>query len=101
MQTADRYLVEDIQKRAFKLLTDLTNYNTQDLGYGLTLDHNLKPEVASIAATGFVLSGYVIGVKYGYISYEEVLSKVIKTLETLFNEVPHYHGFFVHFVNIH
>lgn len=98
--TENKIIVEEIQKRAFKLLSELTNYNENDLGYGLTLDHNLKEEVASIATTGFMLSGYVIAVKYGYISYEEALKKVIKTLETIYNNVPHYQGFFAHFINI-
>lgn len=100
MKKENRELVEEIQLRAFRLLTDLTNYNDEDKGYGLTLDHNLKPDVASIAATGFVLSGYIIGVKYGYITYDEALFKVIRTLETLAYHVPHYKGFFVHFAHI-
>src|SRR5690554_7136926 len=96
MNKENRLLVEEIQRRAFNLLTDFTNYNTNEDGYGLTLDHNLKPDVASIAATGFTLSGYIIGVNYGYINYEDALYKVIKTLETLAYRVPHYKGFFVH-----
>jgi len=99
MYMDDKKLVEQIQNRAFKLLTDLTNYDTEQKGYGLTLDHNLKPDVASIAATGFVLSGYIIGVKYGYLSLEEATFKVRKTLETLLYHVPHYKGFFIHFLH--
>src|SRR5690606_6997426 len=71
-------LVKDVQETAFNLLKDLTNYNENEPGYGLTLDHN-ETKVASIAATGFLLSGYVIAVKYGYMSYEEALDKVTKT----------------------
>lgn len=101
MREENRLLVEDIQRRAFNLLTDLTNYSTEDDGYGLTLDHNLNSNVASIAATGFVLSGYIIGVNYGYINYDDALNKVVKTLETLAYRVPHYKGFFIHFADIH
>ena len=101
MLKKNQLLVEDIQKRAYNLLVDLTNYNENDKGYGLTLDHNMKPNVASIAATGFVLSGYIIGVKYGYISYDKAKKIVTKTLETLVNNVGHYKGMFLHFVDIH
>ncbi|HLT00346.1 MAG TPA: glucoamylase family protein [Acholeplasma sp.] len=93
-------LIKDIQETAFNLLKDLTNYNENEPGYGLTLDHN-ETNVASIAATGFLLSGYVIAVKYGYMSYEEALDKVTKTLHTLAYNVPEYKGFFVHFVDFH
>ena len=60
MKTKHHDLIEEIQKRSFKLLMDLTNFNENEKGYGLTLDHNLKLNVASIATTGFVLSGYII-----------------------------------------
>ncbi len=93
--------IEDVQHRAFNLMRDLTNYNENELGYGLTLDHNEKPTVASIASTGFMLSGYIIAVKYGYMSYEEAENIVIKTLKTLLYNVPHYKGFYIHFINFH
>lgn len=101
MKTKHYDLIEEIQKRSFKLLMDLTNFNENEKGYGLTLDHNLKLNVASIATTGFVLSGYIIASEYGYLSYDDALYKVKKTLKTLYYHVPHYKGFFAHFVDIH
>lgn len=101
MTKKDRLFIEDVQLRAFNLLKDLTNYNEDEKGYGLTLDHNEKPEVASIAATGFMLSGYIIAVQYGYMSKEEAIKVVTKTLETLLYNIKHYKGFFPHFINIH
>lgn len=101
MLNENKKLIEDIQLRAWKLLESLTNYNENDLGYGLTLDHNEKKDVASIATTGFVLSGYIIAVQYGYLQKEEAIIKVRKTLKTLLYNVPHFKGFFVHFINIH
>lgn len=99
MEMKDIELIKEVQHRAFQLLKDLTNFNENETGFGLTLDHN-ETNVASIAATGFLLSGYVIAVKYGYMQYEEAEKIVIKTLETLLYHVPHYKGFFVHFVDI-
>ena len=40
MTKKDRLFIEDVQLRAFNLLKDLTNYNEDEKGYGLTLDHN-------------------------------------------------------------
>ncbi|WP_035368507.1 glucoamylase family protein [Acholeplasma hippikon] len=79
----------------------LTNDRENEKGYGLTLDHNLKPDVASIASTGFVLSSYIIADTYGYLPRKEIVKRVKKTLETLWYNVPHFKGFFVHFVDIH
>lgn len=93
-------LIKEIQRTAFNLLMDLTHLNDKDPAFGLTLDHNEKPGIASIATTGFVLSGYIIAVEYGYLTYEEALNRVVKTLHTLRYEVDHHQGFFAHFVDI-
>jgi hypothetical protein len=67
-------------------------------GYGLVSDNDAKPEMASIACVGFALSGFVIGVERGWMTKAELLQIVRGTLRTFVERVPHYKGFFVHFV---
>lgn len=92
--------LEQIQRKIFNYFMDYTNFNENQKGYGLTIDETRHTQVASIAATGFMLSSLVIGVKEGYISYEEAYQKAYRTLLTLRDHIPHYEGFFAHFVNI-
>jgi len=93
--------LEELQYKSFKFFMDYTNFNVSEKGYGLTSDHNLKPEVASIAATGFMLSALVIGVEANYVTYQEAFDKAYRTLVTLRDHVPHHDGFFAHFLDIH
>lgn len=97
----DLNILKNLQYKAFKFFQDYTNFEIDSKGYGLTVDHSERPEVASIAATGFMLSSLVIGVKENYISHEEAKEKVIKTLTTLHEQVSHQFGFFAHFLDIH
>lgn len=93
-------IIQNIQKTAFQYFQDFSNFKDEP-GYGLTVDHTGDLNLATIAATGFALSSYPIGVQHGYIRREEALLKVKKTLLTLRDRVPHYHGFFAHFLDIH
>lgn len=92
-------LLIDIQKKAFDFFQDYTNFNESTTGYGLTSDQSAYPERASIAATGFTLSSYVIGVEYGYITREEAIEKIQKTLHSLAYSTNHVFGFYSHFMH--
>jgi len=92
-------ILNDEVKGSFHFFSDFTNLDESSPGYGLTSDHSMRPEVASIAATGFALSAWVIGHRYAWLSDEEALKRVIGTLVTLRDKVPHYNGFFVHFAD--
>jgi len=75
-----------------------TNLNADSPGYGLTADASHRPEFASIAATGFALSAWVIAVERCLLSRAEALALVRGTLRTLEERVPHAWGFFAHFL---
>ncbi len=94
-------LIEQIQKKAFDFFMAETNFNEQETGYGMTVDHTEKKDVASIASVGFTLSAYVVGDAYGYISRTKAIEKIKKTLITLKDHVSHHRGFFAHFIDIH
>lgn len=89
--------LEMIQKTGVQYFFDYTNLDYNSKGFGLTVDNTSQMERASIAATGYTLSSYVIADIHNYLEREELLKRVIGTLKTLYYNVDHYEGFFVHF----
>ncbi len=79
---------------------DFTNLDPNSPGFGLTVDSTKKAKFASIAATGFALSAWVIGSERGVIPHKEAKEITRGTLDTLLNRVPHHRGFFAHFLDI-
>ena len=57
-------------------------------------------DVSSIAAVGFGLTALCIGKENEWISYDAALERVETTLRFFYEDMPHEHGFFYHFVNI-
>lgn len=92
--------LDDLQKRIFNYFQTYTNLDENSVGFGLSLDHTQRVDVASIATTGFYLSSLVIGVNNGYISFEDAKKQAELTLHTLLFNIPNYHGFFFHFLDI-
>ncbi len=68
-------------------------------GQGLVLDRDDLPEVATVAATGFALAAWCVGVERGVLDRDEVRDRVRGTLRTLEESVPHRNGFLAHFVD--
>lgn len=68
-------------------------------GCGLVLDRDDLPGVATVAATGFALAAWCVGVERGVLSRQAVLDRVRGTLRTLEESVPHRNGFLAHFVD--
>ncbi|HWR65784.1 MAG TPA: hypothetical protein VN364_06660 [Bellilinea sp.] len=73
-----------------------TNLQTNIPGFGLTVDLNKKPHLASIASTGYSLTAWVIGAERGFISRERAREITRQILDTLLDHASHYHGFFAH-----
>ncbi|PKK97299.1 MAG: hypothetical protein CVV58_01965 [Tenericutes bacterium HGW-Tenericutes-3] len=92
--------LDDLQKRTFNYFQSYTNLDENSRGFGLSVDHSKRAEIASIASTGFFLSSLVIGVSQNYISYDKAYRQAYLTLKTLMYNVPNYHGFFFHFLDI-
>ena len=55
---------------------------------------------ASVASTGFGLTGICIADKRGFISHAEARLRVIHTLSFLWHKLPTHRGFYFHFANI-
>jgi len=77
-----------------------TNLDTASPGFGLTVDSTKNPRMASIAATGFALSAWVIACARGWLTEARAGEIVRGTLRTLWERVPQQHGFFAHFLDM-
>jgi hypothetical protein len=77
---------------------EYTNRDSASPGYGLTVDATKKRNIASIAAVGFALTAWVIGAARGYVDATAARDLARGTLRTLLRNVPHYRGFFAHFL---
>ncbi|MEH3089365.1 MAG: hypothetical protein PGN24_07130, partial [Microbacterium arborescens] len=80
----------------------LWQHATADLdspGCGLVLDRDDLPGVATVAATGFALAAWCVGVERGVLDRAAVRDRVAATLRTLEESVPQRGGFLAHFVD--
>src|SRR5437870_11487902 len=95
--------LDTLEERTFHYFWDLTNPQN-----GLTPDRAPSPSFSSIAAVGFALTAYPIGVERRYITRAQAAQRTLTTLR-FFWTAPQdsavsgstgYHGFFYHFLDI-
>jgi hypothetical protein len=87
-------LLTDIEERTFRFFWETANPRN-----GLVPDRYPGPSVASIAATGFALTAYPVGVERGYVSRAAARQRVLATLR-FFAHAQNEHGFFYHFIDM-
>ncbi len=96
-------LVRDLQERTFRYF-----WNTAHPESGLVPDRYPSPSFASIAAVGFALTAYPIGIERGYVTRDVARERVLKTLR-FFRDAPQgeaaagtagYNGFFYRFLDM-
>jgi hypothetical protein len=96
-------LFDDVQARTFRYFWELGNPEN-----GLVPDRHPSPSASSIAAVGFALTAYPIGVERGYITRDQAVKRVLSTLR-FFDTAPQgpapegtsgYRGFFYHFLDM-
>jgi hypothetical protein len=93
----------DLQERSFRFFWDTTDPRT-----GLAPDRWPTPSFSSIAAIGFALTAYPVGVVNGWITRAEARDRTLTTLRFLWHlpqgpgatGVAGYKGFFYHFLDI-
>lgn len=100
---AQQALVDDLEHRTFDWFWDSANPSN-----GLVPDQYPSTQsFASIAAVGFGLTAYGVGVERGYITRAQAVERTLATLQ-FFNDAPQndseddatgFHGFFYHFLN--
>ncbi|GAC1517173.1 MAG: glucoamylase family protein [Gemmatimonadaceae bacterium] len=99
---ADASLLDDVERRTFRWFWDLTPPTT-----GLTPDRAPTQSFSSIAAIGFALTAYPVGVERGYVSRGAAATRTLATLRFLYtlpegsasSGIAGYHGFFYHFLD--
>jgi len=96
-------LLDDLAQRSFRFFWD-----TCDARSGLAPDRWPTPSFASVAAVGFALSAYPVGVERGWISRAQGRERALATLR-FFHDAPQgpepqgragYKGFFYHFLDM-
>jgi hypothetical protein len=101
LNTLDPFF-DDIEKRTFNYFWDTAEPET-----GLVPDRWPKSPFCSIAAVGFALNAYAIGVERGYVTRAQARDRVLTTLKFLYGlpqgpdaaSTAGYQGFFYHFLN--
>lgn len=91
-------LLDGLERRTFDFFWELANPKN-----GLVPDRAPSPSFSSIAAVGFALTAYPVGVERGYITREAARDRVLTTLR--FFGAPSggaagLHGFFYHFLDM-
>ena len=96
-------VVDDVEKRTFEWF-----WHSADPKTGLVPDSWPGHSFSSIAAVGFGLTAYGIGVERGYITRQQAIERTLVTLR-FFHDAPQndsedhasgYHGFFYHFLDM-
>jgi hypothetical protein len=96
-------LIEELARRTFRFF-----WETTDAGTGLAPDRYPTPSACSVAAIGFALTAYAIGVDRGYVVRSEARQRTLTTLRFL-RDLPQgpqatgvagYKGFYYHFLEM-
>jgi len=94
--------IDNLQERTFQFFWQLSHRT-----HGLAPDRYPTRSFASVAATGFALTAYPIGVERGYVTREAACRRVLRTLRFLWSAPQDstisgsigYRGFFYHFLD--
>lgn len=94
--------LDTLEERTFHYFWDLSNPAN-----GLTPDRSASGSFSSIAAVGFALTAYPIGVERGYVSRSAAAARVLTTLQFFWTATHDssatatgYHGFYYHFLDM-
>ena len=103
MSAAEQAFLDTVSRRTFDFFWETTNPRN-----GLTPDRWPTKSFSSIAAVGFALTAYPIGVERGWVSRDAARDRVLTTLRFFWTApqgdgssgVTGSHGFFYHFLDI-
>lgn len=95
--------LDTLERRTFDWFWERTDNNT-----GLTPDRWPTKSFSSVAAIGFALTAYPVGVERGYVTRSNAAQRTLNTLRFMYNapqgpqptNVTGYKGFFYHFLDM-
>ncbi len=95
--------LDQLQEDTFNFFWETTNPQN-----GMVPDRYPNPPFSSIAAIGFGLSSYIVGVERGYVSRDEAAERTLNTVDFFYNAPQGsepdgnsgYRGFFYHFLDM-
>jgi hypothetical protein len=94
-------LLELESRKSFDYFWMEANTDPKSPGYGLIKDRApSNPGICSIASLGFGLTALTIGVKRGWVSFNEAYERALGTLSCLLYHAEQVNGFFYHFLNM-
>jgi hypothetical protein len=97
---SDDALLDEIERAAFNFFWNEAGAKTGQVKDRALLNGGDPRTIASIAATGFGLSGLCIAEGRGYGKKNEIVERVRATLRFLWQKLPHEHGFYYHFIDM-
>jgi hypothetical protein len=96
----DDDFLQEMEKRNFQYFWDQASPQTGLIRDRCNVAKNDNSIVASIAATGFGLTGLCIAQKRDFIPFSDARDRVLATLRFLWKKMPTHRGFFYHFADI-
>lgn len=102
LSSRESAFVDTLEERTFRFFWDLTDSAT-----GLSPDRAPTESFASVAAAGFALTAYPIGVERAYVTREAAAERVLSALryfwtapqDSSVSAAIGFHGFFYHFLD--
>ncbi|WP_247233601.1 glucoamylase family protein [Telluribacter sp. SYSU D00476] len=103
LTSADEAFLDSLQRDTFGYFWELANPQN-----GLIPDRAPSPSFSSVAAVGFGLTSYLVGIERGYITRQQAAERVLNTLRFFWNapqspdpvNATGYKGFFYHFLDM-
>lgn len=103
LSSADQAFLDSLQRDTFRYFWETTNPAN-----GLVPDRAPSNSFASIAAVGFGLTSYLVGIERGYVTRAQAAERTLNTLRFFANApqsdkatgVAGYKGFFYHFLDM-
>ena len=102
-EPAAQAFLDTLQQRTFNYF-----WETANPANGLVPDRWPTPSFSSVAAVGFGLTAYPVGVERGYVTRDQAVERTLNTLRFFWKApqgpqvtgVAGYHGFFYHFLDM-
>lgn len=98
LSAADHALLEDLERTAHLFFAEQAHPETGLVRDRARADGSPSAGKASIAASGFAFSSWVIAVERGWAPRDEAVTVLRRKLRFLLEKAPRHHGFFYHFM---